>query len=519
MSSPPVYDPHPSDFLWIVVASGIAAFITAFGIGANDVANAFASSVGAKSLKLWQAVIIAAIFEFGGAVLLGASVTSTIRQGIAKGNVFEDTPELFMLGMLCADLGAGLWLLIATRLSLAVSTTHSIVGAIIGVFLVAGGKDSIEWFKVGMIVVSWFTSPILSGIVSACAFLLIRYFFLRSENSLERTIRFYPVLVATTLAINLFFIIYKGAPALGGEKTPFWQGILIAIGSGIVIALLIQFIAIPYIRRSLDKWEVKQTKKIDDLKALEMQEKEKAEKGEGEGEEKGDLEVSASTGPLNKQEPEENAKGIRGMLARHKGRLTGQEMAKESLKEQNVRDVHDNAEVFDEKTERMYTYLQIVTAIFDSFAHGANDVANSIAPFAGCYAVYQTGGIPSKSNVPVWILAMGGGGIVIGLTLYGYRIIQALGMSLTKITPSRGFTIELGTALTVVVFSLIGVPISTTQCQVGSTTAVGLCDGFKGVNSKLLLSTFFSWIVTMIFSGGVAALLFSFAAYAPFIMV
>jgi len=503
------------NYLWMVIAAGIAAFVASFGIGANDVANAFASSVGAKSLKLWQAVIIAAIFEFGGAVLLGAGVTSTIRQGIARSDSFKENPELLMLGMLCADIGNAIWLLLATKLKLAVSTTHTIVGAIIGVFIVAGGWNAIYWDKVGLIVLSWFTSPILSGIVSSIFFFCSRYFLLRKENSLVRTMRFYPILVSVTVAINVFFIIYKGAPGLGLQDTPIWLGVVIAIAVGIVLAILIQFLGIPLIKKRLDQWEAKKNRKEAEKQAIEMESQEKALAAESkEGE---------STGAIVADKPVvAESTGLKGKfmdkLNSHKDLLNGKTMTQNALEDKGVSAMHDHAEKFDEKTEQMFVYLQIFTAIFDSFAHGANDVANAVAPFAAVYSVYVTGGISSKSGVPVWILALGGGGIVVGLLLYGYRIIQALGMELTKITPSRGYSIEIGTAFTAVAFSIAGVPISTTQCQVGSTTAIGFFDGIAGVNKMLFLKTFCGWVMTLIFSALISAGVFAFAAYSPYVI-
>jgi len=520
--------------------------------------------VGSKALKLWQAVVIAAIFEFGGAVLLGSAVTDTVRKGIANVEIFEEQPELLMLGMLCANLGAGIWLLVATRLSLAVSTTHSIVGAIIGVFLVAGGPSGIDWAKVGLIIASWFASPLLSGLVSASFFFFIRYFLLRSQNSLERTLIFYPILVGFTLAINVFFIIFKGAPGLGGGDTPIWVGILISLGCGLFVGLILHFLVVPFIRKRLHAWEERQKEKNtpnqielgasnpevpkDEPAKEEKTEEKPEEKAEGKEKEDSpsDLEpkIEEHQGEGQEQKPEASGVisktssradmlqqdgtspspsksttfSVKSALQAHRDRLTGKKMMEDSLEDSRVRDIHKHAEAFDPKTERMYTYLQVFTAIFDSFAHGANDVANSIAPFAALYTIYLTGGIPTKSPVPVWILAMGGAGIVVGLVGYGYKIIQAIGMSLTKITPSRGFTIELGTAFTVVVFSIVGVPISTTHCQVGSTAAIGFFDGFEGVNMRLLLLTFGGWVVTMFFSGLVAALFFSFAVYSPFVV-
>ena len=145
-----------------------------------------------------------------------------------------------------------------------------------------------------------------------------------------------------------------------------------------------------------------------------------------------------------------------------------------------TKDIHDNAEVFEDRTENSFRVLQVLTSAADSFAHGANDVANAVGPFAAIWGVYKTETLNTKSETPEWILVIGGFGIVLGLATMGYQIIRAIGVKLTKITPSRGYAIELGSALVVVTGSYLGLPLSTTHCQVGATVAVGLIEGRKG---------------------------------------
>merc|ERR1719453_2786033 len=180
--------------------------------------------------------------------------------------------------------------------------------------------------------------------------------------------------------------------------------------------------------------------------------------------------------------------------------------------------VHKNAEKFDKNTEAFFTYLQIFSAIFDAFAHGANDVANAVGPFATIYVVYKTGVVSSKAdmgNDAYWILGLGGIGIGVGLLLYGYQILRAIGVKLAVITPSRGFCIEMGSSLVVIVGSHLGWPLSTTHCQVGATAGVALLEGMKGCNAWVLAKTAFGWVFTCFFVGFLSAILFSLGAYAP----
>ena len=187
--------------------------------------------------------------------------------------------------------------------------------------------------------------------------------------------------------------------------------------------------------------------------------------------------------------------------------------------ESKVYKIHQNAEKFDARTENVFSFVQVITATFDSFSHGANDVANSIGPFAGVIAIYTTHHADAKSAVPIWILALGGAGIVVGLATMGYKIMASIGVNLVRVTPSRGFTIEMGAAIVVLVGSGQGIPLSTTHCQVGSTVGVGCLEGKEGVNWKLLIEVFVGWVVTMVVAGGLGAGIFYFAMGTPSMLV
>jgi solute carrier family 20 (sodium-dependent phosphate transporter) len=178
--------------------------------------------------------------------------------------------------------------------------------------------------------------------------------------------------------------------------------------------------------------------------------------------------------------------------------------------------IHANAEVFNPNAENFYKYAQIFSACADAFAHGANDVANSIGPFAAMYYVYRNNGkIGSNSDAPKWILVIGGLGIVVGLATYGYNIMKVLGQKTIKITPSRGFCIEMSTAMIVAVGSALGIPLSTTQCQVGGTWGVGLVEGSGGINWRLSIKIFAGWVATLFLTAGLAGALFAQGVYSP----
>jgi len=492
------------EYTWIVVLGSFAAFFTAYGIGANDVANAFASSVGAKALTLTQAVIIGAIFEFLGAFLLGSQVTDTVRKKIADVNEFKEDPEVLMYGFLCVLFATGLWLLLATYLELPVSTTHSVIGGIIGMSLVAKGSGAVVWFKfddskealkkfsgVVPVIVSWVVSPVLSGLIASFLFFSVRMIILRHPNSFARSLVFFPVLVGVTIAVNAYFIIYKGFSrkiSHNGKKKKIWEILgpgyssLIAWGLGAIIGLILWFAFVPWLRR----------------RGTAVAEAAAAKEAAGGNPEKEGVEMPASE-PVKKTAMTALDKDLHSVIKT----------------DDAVQNVHDNAEVFAVDTEEAFRFLQVFTAMCDSFAHGANDVANSIGPFAGIYGIYKESALEKKSDVPLWILAMGGAGIVVGLATYGHTIIRAIGVKLTKISPSRGFCIELGSATVIIIGSRYGIPLSTTHCQVGATVGVGLLEGGSGVNYMLFLKVIVGWVITLVVVGSTAAAFFAQGAYAP----
>ena len=238
-------------YLWIFVVGIIFSFYNSWGIGANDCANSFATSVGAKVLNLKQAVIIAAIFEFSGAVFMGSHVTDTVRKKIVNQSIFEDEPGALMYGMLCANLSAAIWLTVATYFKYPVSTTHSIIGSIIGFSLAYAGADAVKWEMVGFIVLSWVLSPLLAGIFSSVFFFGINRFIFNSSRPFENTMKLFPGLTFFTFFINVLFIIYKGSPQLELDELPLWVALVSSISIGIVTALLAQFLYLPYVKKKI----------------------------------------------------------------------------------------------------------------------------------------------------------------------------------------------------------------------------------------------------------------------------
>jgi len=482
-----------SQYYWMTQAAIVFAFWMSFGIGANDVANSFATSVSAKSITLLQATLIASVCEFAGAMLLGASVTGTIRSGVIYMSFYENDPEVMMFGQLCALVTAAVVMQIANYCGAPVSTTHTIVGALVGFSIAAAGFESINWKTIIMIVVSWFASPIIAGIGSFCTFWTIRKYVLLSDHPYKRSILIYPVVLFVAIFIELFFILYKsGMNKPGILKTYGLKIILpIAAGSGLLVALIFQCFISPCLQKKIE---------------LEADGPVEAPVDEGE--------ADVKEGVEEEEKPKNCAqKGMKIFL----DNTFNRDLEAEAIAaDENVQGMLDNAEIYDEKAEHMFSYLQVFSACMMSFSHGSNDVANAIAPLSAVFLIYETGSISSTAPVQTWALALGASGIVCGFALYGYKLIIALGYKLTKMSPSKGFSIELVSSFVVVIASFIGIPISTTQCQVGGTFGTGFVGkGEKEVNGWFFARCCVGWVLSFL---GVLLLncgVFAFCYYAP----
>ena len=467
---------------WIVAIGLIASFLLSAGMGANDVANSFGTSVGSKVLTLTQAVIIAAIFDMSGAVLLGSGVTSTIRKGVVDVDVFDGKAALLMLGMLCTLLGAFSWVLAATAFKLPVSTTHAVVGAVIGFALTENSSDGVDWVGVAKIASSWIVSPIFAGLLTACVYLLTRKLVLRvdPEVGLRRAHWYASLIIGIVFFLVSIFCFNKKK----NDGDWIWIGPLISIGIGILVGLLAQFIFVPFLFKRLQNEELN----LGD---------------DGSNDE--DFAEEGKKGNTFKVQESVNNKTASGRAVRIEDR---EDIFKSSKKTNHI---HSKTEIFDSFVERRFAAIQVLTACYAAFAHGSNDVANVAGPLATIWDLYDTNVVTDEVEMNYWALTIAGVGIVLGLVLYGRKVIETVGHKMTKITPSRGVSVEIGVATAVLLASYIGMPVSTTHCAVGSIVAVGLCNkqGRKAVNWSLFGGIFISWVVTLPVAGGVSAGLYA----------
>ena len=489
-------------YTWIVYIGGLFSFIASMGIGANDVANSFATSVGAKSLTIKQAVVLACIFETSGAILMGSHVSETIRKGIADYECFQDDPYTLMYGCMWVCFSVASWLFTASYLEMPVSTTHSCIGGMIGMTIAIKGSNCVIWYKardtfpyvggVSGMVLSWFISPILSGLISSSLYGIIRVTILRKKYEDKYIYYGFPLLVGITMLLNSFFIFYKGAKGIGLDDTPLGTVIGISFGIGIFSGLL----TIPALPKIYNYINTKPS--ITEIQVV-------------------DLETNSSE--IIEIESE-NPKTLYDKIVN----ININNFDKIDTKDTSIiNSLNDNAEVFDSRTEEFFKYLQIFSASCSAFSHGANDVANAMGPFAAILTIYWEGDVRKNSVMDknaYWVLSLGGIGISLGLLLYGYRIIRAIGMKLCKITPARGTVIELSAALVTIFGSRLKIPLSTTHCQIGAICGVGLLesswnDNVSGINKKILYKTLFGWIATCIFVGIVTGILTAQGIYSP----
>ena len=404
---------------FVILAIIFGLYMT-WGIGANDLANAMGTSVGAGAVTIKQAICIAIIFEFAGAVLAGGHVTSTIRKGIIDPTSIINSPEILVYGMLASLLAAAFWLMIASWKGWPVSTTHSIIGALIGFAIVGIGPDAVKWNKVASVVGSWVVSPVVGGTISFLLVMSTRKLIFDTENPLKNAKRYAPWYVFLVGFVISLVTMFKGLKHLKVELS-----VPQSFGVAVIIGLMTPGISWYFIRR------IEADREAD-------------------------------------------------------------------------RDFHFAS------VEKVFAPMMLFTACAMAFAHGSNDVANGIGPLAAVVSIVSSGGeVMQKSELPIWILLLGGFGIVLGLITLGYRVMLTVGRKITELTPSRGFCAELAAATTVVIASRTGLPVSTTHILVGSVLGVGLARGIGALDLRVVFNIIVSWLVTLP-AGAIMAMLFFF---------
>lgn len=457
----------------IVLAIG---FYMAWNIGANDVSNAMGTSVGSGALTLRRAVFLAAILEFSGAFFVGSNVSETVQKGLIDTDMFLMQPNVLILGMCAALFGTSVWLQIASYFGWPVSTTHAIVGAILGFGGLIGGAEAIQWAEVLSIAASWIISPVIAGILAYVIFSLLQRNILFAMNPSEATRKLLPFLIFIVFTTFGLCLIFNGLENLN-LNISFPQALGISLLSGLVASgicyWIVQKIPISEIERhppsrNLPQSVVSLEKAIKHLQRVHVASFDKTHEKVG-----------------------ELLTEVRSLSA------TLRQETHFSERTSEYRNV-----------EKMFVYLQILSACFVAFAHGANDVANAIGPVAAVLDIIKNGQISEVASIPSWLLAFGGLGIVIGLATWGWRVIETIGKKITELTPTRGFCAEFGAATTILIASKLGMPISTTHCLVGAVLGVGFARGIRALNLNVIRDIILSWVITIPASATMSILAF-----------
>ncbi|MCP2728116.1 inorganic phosphate transporter [Limnofasciculus baicalensis] len=410
-----------------IVLTGILAFYVAWNLGANDVANSMGTSVGSKAITLGQALVIAGILEFSGAILFGSKVSQTLATEIVNPTLFAAQPQLLVLGMIAVLLAGGVWLQIATSQGWPVSSSHAVVGAIAGFSWVAAGVGAVDWGNIGRISITWVLTPVVSGIIAAGFYSVIKYSILDKPNPIHQLREWIPWLSAIVLSIFGIIVLPTIFDAPLFAAIPFPKHDL-SIATGVIGVVALTFIS----------WHQLESQKS---------------------------EISAPL-PTPKN-------------------------------------------LFSSPVERLLAQFQVLSACFVAFAHGSNDVGNAIAPLATIVYIIRTDSVPISSfGVPLWILLLGGCGIVAGLAIWGKKVIATIGENIIPLQPSSGFCAEIATATTVLIASKLGFPVSTSHALVGGVVGIGLIQNWRNVRFSTIKSIALAWVITLPFAAGLGAAIF-----------
>ncbi|RGP69395.1 phosphate transporter [Fusarium longipes] len=573
---------------WILAITTIAFCGSSFGNGANDVANAYATSVAARSLTMPQVGFLSMITEFIGAVALGARVTGTIKNNIIDLDHFVPSPGVLMLVMGCTEVASASWLLAATKLGFPVSTTQTVVGALVGAGIASQASVSWAWTdgSVSQVAASWGIAPLISAAFSAILFGTLKFCVLERQNSFEKALRAIPVYLAFTGAVLALFITIEAPTAPSLEELGAGTAVGIVLGAFFGMLLIAYVFFVPYFHRVVVKndprvrpWHIPlgpllyrenpplyfpgkgdsivldyyesahggaDTPEDEKLGKLQRDQRPSPETQRGSGDTQQDASITSGhenlTG-LEELERGENPALIRRKRVRHVEPeerwlvpvqhlpiyhprrvanflkyflLQGVSRDCVTHASQALADIHKKAKRYDNRIEHLWTYAQVASAMMMSIAHGSNDVANAVGPWVAVYQTFRTGVVSEDAATPVWILVIAGFLLGAGFWFMGHHIIKALGNKITQLSPTRGYAMELGAAITVLLASRLGLPVSTTQCLTGAVVGVALMNGDVGaVNWKQLIWIFGGWILTLPCAGLLSGLLTLMALNAP----
>lgn len=578
------------------------AMLDAYNNGANDVANAWATSVSSRSVSYRQAMILGTIFEMVGAITVGARTADTIKNGIIPNNAFKGDAGVQMLAFTCALAGASIWVMWCTKHSAHVSSSYSLISSVAGVGVAVAGASKVQWGwnkgkGLGAIFAGLGMAPAASACFGAIIFMLIKLTVHLRKNPIPWAIWTSPFFFLIAGTICTLSIVYKGSPKLGLNKKPAWFIATVTLSCGVGLAVLAFLFFVPYLyavvvkRDHSVRWyhvfmgpllfkrpaaEGAEVARVRDYAVVQHDEDMKpasiSDSDNGVIAEKttdfGDAEKGAVVAEHRQLSYKElvaqgqerfhaklrTKRGLLGWAMRylHENKIQSGEVYEKhnmiiTLKRipamlvvgalygvnydihaaqtgihgtpegKRMERVYSHAKKYSNEVEHTYSFVQVLTACTASFAHGANDIGNAVGPWAVIYSAWNTGNAAaSKAPVPIWQLAVLSATLSLGLITYGYNIMKVMGNKITYHSPSRGCSMEMGAALTVLIFSQYSLPVSTSMCITGATVGVGLCNGtIKAVNWQRVGLLVFSWIMTIPIAGTIGGLSMGIILNAP----
>ncbi|KAH6871205.1 phosphate transporter [Thelonectria olida] len=600
-----------TEYTYVFAIGTCFALLEAYNNGANDVANAWATSVSSRSISYPMAMVCCTIFEMLGALTVGARTAKTIKNGIIPIEAFKDNAGVQLLAFACASAGASTWVMWCTKHNAHVSSTYSLISSIAGVGIATVGASSVQWGwndgqGLGAIFAGLGMAPAIAGCFGAIIFMLVKCVVHIRKNPVPWAVWTSPFFFLIAGTICTLSIVYKGSPRLGLADKPAWYIASVTLGVGWGLFVLSGLFFVPYVHAKVIKkdytlkwWMIfrgpllfQRPAPPDAERAIvpdyavvqEVHDSDSDSTTNQKIQEQGG-DLKSADGEVHNSAPVDSEKGLNlatythedykkllkhaeeqhhARLRKSKGPLgwamrtlhanplgagsihethnliaffkrippmivvallygtqydihTAQIGINGTPEGKRMERVYSHAKKYPNEVEHLYSFVQIITACTASFAHGANDVGNAVGVWAAMYAAWSTGeATAAKAPVPLWQLAVTALTICIGFITYGYNIMKVMGNKITYHSPSRGSSMEMGAAITVLIFSQYSLPVSTSMCITGATVGVGLCNGtFKAVNWKRVGLLVFSWIMTIPIAGLIGGCLMGLALNTP----
>eukprot|EP01086_Lenisia_limosa_P013380 TRINITY_DN4246_c0_g1_i1.p1 TRINITY_DN4246_c0_g1~~TRINITY_DN4246_c0_g1_i1.p1 ORF type:complete len:499 (-),score=172.65 TRINITY_DN4246_c0_g1_i1:32-1528(-) len=468
--------------LGLLIYGCVAAFLMSYGLGANDIGNTLGTAVGSGALSINQACAIGGVFELVGAVLLGAAISTTLREGVVDPDYFQDNWTELAIGFFASMWGASLWLLWATIKALPVSTTHSIVAGIFG-FGIVSSIDAVNQTKLITIVASWVVSPVVGSLAGFVWYYIIYKTIISAKKPMSASLYTVPLHYGATVLVMSVFILTKGLKNLGLGIT-FELAIILSFALTILTIIIAYLIVVPTQKKKFKKFE---EEKVEPLALQMMTEYENSINDAVVASDASPVPTTPTDEEMNKTNSKEDLAPVLPV-----SEMTAEQ--REAKMEEFRRTVRTDM------AETLFVPLLVLSAVVLTFSHGANNVSNGVGPLDSIYSIYKNGMLLTGDDadpMPLWILGLGGFGIVVGLLTMGYKVMETIGTRIVKVTYTRGYVAQVATSFVVLLCTYFGLPVSSTHVVLGAVVGVGLVTDKNALKMDLLIKIGAGWVITI----------------------